>query len=256
MTADQMKRLWLRPSMSGTDQAIMLAAIASLPDSRPSQEGVVSAEDAERLKVARDYLAELFLRGVSMRRFDIETGLTGFPVFPEQPGMQKQLLMSRGIPVYFNLWTTDKDATTSATAIKNTIQFLKTLTGDYSNAYTMQLFIDVDTTETEFPMPLEGLTRLARCVEFNLSEAESVFAFIERSCAQLVPHAQRSLRVGLGKFGPDEFTGFSNGNIFSARIPFDMGSEWLLFKNIHRRAGRFGWFWRLVAKRQDRKDKV
>jgi hypothetical protein len=43
-------------------------------------------------------------------------------------------------------------------------------------------------------------------------------------------------------------------SLFSKRLPFRMGSEWLLFKNIHRRAGKYAWFWQIVANRRNRKD--
>lgn len=237
--------------MNGTDEAIVQALLAFLPEGES-----VDAEGLKQLETARQFMAELFCRGISSRRFDIETGLTGFPVFPEQPGMTKQQLMSRGIPVYYTLWLTDKDATVSATAIKNNLLFLKERNGEWANQYAMQLYIDIDSENLEYPNPIEGLTHFAQCMEFNLADADEVFADIDQACARVAPHAQQKLRIGLGTFGPDEYKGLSGGSLFSSLIPFDMGSEWLMFKNIHRRVGRFGWFWRWVSARQDRKDKA
>ncbi|MCA9801064.1 MAG: hypothetical protein KC777_03715 [Cyanobacteria bacterium HKST-UBA02] len=55
------------------------------------------------------------------------------------------------------------------------------------------------------------------------------------------------MRVGLGCFSPNEYDDFRVMSIFSSQIPFGMADEWLLFKNIHRRSGQYGWFWDLVA---------
>jgi hypothetical protein len=244
-----MKRIWLRRGTSASDDDIIRYLLEALPE-----EENLDADGRQQLEIANQLMAELFKRGVSLRRFDIESGLTGFPVYPEQPFMMKQPLMSGGIPVYYSLWLASKYSGHAARAVKNNLVFLKERTGCSANEYTIQLYIDIDTENPDFPVPIEGLTRFAQCMEFNLADADSMVNAINQACMRVAPHAHSKLRVGLGKFGPDEYKHFAKGSLFSSRIPFDMASEWLLFKNIHRRAGQFGWFWRLVARRRDRKD--
>ena len=71
----------------------------------------------------------------------------------------------------------------------------------------------------------------------------------------LSKNAQHKLRIGLGSFGPQEFPFFARASMFGKGLPSDMGTEWILFKNIHRRAGRLSWFWKWVARREDRQER-
>jgi hypothetical protein len=91
-------------------------------------------------------------------------------------------------------------------------------------------------------------------MEVSLSDVDSLSGAIEQACLKLSPQAHHQLRFTLGSFGEQEYEGMSTISLFSKRIPYNMGSEWLLFKNIRRRAGKFGWFWQALAKRRNRKD--
>lgn len=237
--------------MSACDEELMQALFAALPVGES-----VDAAGEKQLETAHKYMSELFKRGISSRRFEIETGLTGFPVFPKQPGMHRQSLMSGNTSVYYSFWLTDKNHAVATSATTSTVQFLKKHMGDWASQFTMQLFIDVDSDNAEYPAPIEGLTRFAECMEFNLARASEVFDDIEKACRRVAPHAQHRLRIGIGKFGPEEYKGFSEGSLYSSRIPFDMASEWLMFKNIHRRTSKLRGFWRLAARRRDRLDRA
>jgi hypothetical protein len=92
-------------------------------------------------------------------------------------------------------------------------------------------------------------------MEFRMSDIEEQFARILAACAELGPLAQKHLRVGLGTFAQQEFDDFCRINLHSKRMMYHMAMEWILFKNIHRRAGRLGWLWRAIAHWRDRTDK-
>jgi hypothetical protein len=248
---DQNKMRWLRPAMNGDDDAIMRSLFNTLPSTES-----LSADDLKRMDVARNYMAELFLRGVTLQSFYMDTGLTGFPQDPAQPGMVRNPMLGGESPIYFRLWHVDKDPAVAAKAIQNILASRKAqVQEEYRSCLILQLAIDVDNNVKDQPYALDcGLTPKAVCMEFGLNDVESVFARISQTCAQLSPEAHSKLRIVLGSWAEQEYAHMCKMSLFSKRLPFKMGTEWLLFKNIHSRAGKFAWFWKFVAKRRERHD--
>jgi hypothetical protein len=243
------KMRWLRPTMNGPDDAVIELLLNALPASESLDESA-----RKQLEAARGYMSELFLRGVSLQRFYTQTGLTGFPVDPKQPGLERQA--TRACLTYYNLWLANKDAKVASAAIKNVLRFRKERASQYADQMTLQLFVDIDSDNKEIPLPYEaGLTTHAVCMEFNLADVEHNFAAIDAACSTVSNHAINTLRIGLGTFGPQEFPFLAQASVFTKGLPSDMGTEWILFKNIHRRAGKFSWFWKWVARREDRQER-
>jgi hypothetical protein len=224
---------WLRSSMNGDDEEIIRALVATLPATKE-----LDADGTKQLDRARAYMAELFLRGVSYRKFNVDCGLYGFPVYPAQPGMTRHKLFGDKTPVYYSFWLLDKEPEVSATAVKNTLLFLKEQYGEAAGDFVIQLYLDVDNTaKGPHAMPLDpGLTKRAFCVEFVLSEAESHFALIEAALPDICRHARNKVRFGLGKLGGHEYDAFCKLRLNDPHVPFGTQSEFLLCRNIRRRA--------------------
>jgi hypothetical protein len=248
---DQNKMRWLRPAMNGDDDSIMRSLFNTLPSTES-----LSADDLKRMDVARNYMAELFLRGISPNRFYMDTGITGFAIDPKQPGMERNPYMGGASAIYYRLWHVDKDPQVSAKAIQNILLSRQSqMPAEHQEWYRLQLCIDVDSDDVKMMAPLDvGLTPKAVCLEFGLNEVESAFERINQACLQLSLQAHAKLRITLGSFAQQEFEGMSTMSIFTKRMPFSMGTEFILFKNIHRRAGKFDWFWQIVANCRNRKD--
>jgi len=252
MTNDNQNKIrWLRPTMNGTDDEIVQALLDSLPTSDS-----LSAADMQQMEKARTYMAELFLRSVACNTFMMQSGMTGFPIDPEPTGAQRHELIGKANSIYFKFWLMDKDPATSAEGIKTILLSRQdSMPAEHRGWFKLQLVIDIDSDDEEYHGPLEvGLTPRAVCLEVSLNDVQSVFAKVEQICRKLSPQAHQQLRFTLGSFGQQEYEGMSTISLFSKRIPYNMGSEWLLFKNIRRRAGKFGWFWQALAKRRNRKD--
>lgn len=252
MTNDNQNKIrWLRPTMNGTDDEIAQALLDSLPTSES-----LSAADMQQMEKARAYMAELFLRSVACNTFMMQSGMTGFPIDPVPPGAKRHELIGKANSIYFKFWLLDKDPATSAQGIKTILRSRQdNMPEEHRGWFTLQLVIDIDSDDSEYHGPLEvGLTPSAICMEVSLSDVDSLSGAIDQACLKLSPQAHQQLRFTLGSFGQQEYEGMSTISLFSKRIPYNMGSEWLLFKNIRRRAGKFGWFWQALAKRRNRKD--
>lgn len=248
MSDDIMRKyIWLSRQMKGEDSDIVAALFNALPCTDS-----VDDEEHKRLEL-RNYMAELFARGISLRWFCKETGITGFPAYPPQPGLEKN--PDSGNLCYFDCWIADKDPSVASQAIKNILKFRKEQSGDSASYFTAQLAVDIDSDNKQYPSPLAaGLTAHAVCMEIPLANIEKHFGAIEAACATVSKSAVLKMRFFLGAFAGHEYDGLCKGSIFTKHMPFDMGTEWILFKNIHRRAGKLGWFWRLVARRNDAAD--
>ncbi len=194
--------------------------------------------------------------GISLNQFLQLTGLTGFFVEPAQPGLTMPNQMGSWM-TYFRVWDTDKDANVTADGLKNLLRArLKSMPEEYVGWYRLLVYVDVDCEPQEYPSPYQaGLTPHAICFDVNLADVEQLFPDIDRACATLSTLAQRNMRIGIGSFAQQEYDGFRKHSIYTKCMPYGMGTEWILFKNIRSRAGKFGWFWRLVAKWRDRTDK-
>lgn len=245
------KNRWLGRNMPGDDEAIIAQLFAALPAT-----DTLEADGETRMETARKCMAELFARGISVQAFAKATGITGFPVDPIQVGLRQQKLMNASL-VYYNHWLVVKDPVVAAQSVCNILRGRKDRAEGYADSMMLQLFVDIDSDDKQYPHPYEaGLSPQAICMEFSLGDIENNFAAIEAACRELSKKAIKELRVGLGTFGPDEYVGLSNGSMFTKRMPAAVGTEWILFKNIHRRAGKFGWFWRQIARRLDRKEEA
>ncbi|MCA9801063.1 MAG: hypothetical protein KC777_03710 [Cyanobacteria bacterium HKST-UBA02] len=112
--------------------------VAMLFDALPETEN----PEPEQIARVRELMAELFTRGLPMGQFAIQTGLTGFPVDPPQPGMQRHAQHSYG-PIYFKHWIVDNDPTQVASAVENILRFrLECLQG--MEGYVAQVYVDID----------------------------------------------------------------------------------------------------------------
>lgn len=246
MSDIHMKNRWLGSTMSGDNDAVIAALVDALP-----MTDSLDADGMKRMETARGLMAELFARGISIQQFHKESGITGFPVDPKQPGMEKQQI--QGSPCYYCFWLLDKDPAVAAKAVQNLLAYRKARAEGYADQMTLQLVIDIDSDNKQFPMPYDaGLSTHAICTEFSLADVESQFDAIQAACAKIAKLSVNKVRLILGTFGPGEFAGYSTHSMFSKRVPYAVGTEWLMFKNIHRRAGKYGWFWRWVARREER----
>jgi len=229
---DHNKLRWLGPAMNGDNAAV----IRSLAESLPNTESL-DAEQLKSMDVARNFMAELFLRGIAKDSFLIESGLTGFPVEALPAGFERHE-MGGPSALYYKFWLAQKDAAESAQGIKEILLSRQTrLDAQYHPWYRLQLCIDVDCSRDKNAMPLQiGLTTNAICLEFGLDDVESAFARIDAACEKLSKLARNKVRLILGQFAQQEFAGFSRINLFSKGIPYRVAAEWILFKNIHGRA--------------------
>jgi len=239
--------------MNGKDAAIVQALLQFLPPSA----SVDGDNGQKQLEVARGYMAELWLRGITKGRFLQDTGLTGSHVDLVQPGMESQRFMGEAYPTYFRLWLADKAA--GAEGFKNILRdrltTMSNMNAEYVGWFRLLFYIDIDTENAEIPMPYEaGLTPNAICFDTSLADVEELFPAIDAAFASLSKLAQKKLRIGLGSFAVQEYDGIAKHSVYTKRMFFNMGTEWILFKNICRRAGKFGSFWRFVAKLRDRHD--
>ena len=168
--------------------------------------------------------------------------------------MEEQKLMGDAQPAYFKFWLVNpaEAADTIKRLLKdNPLQ----LPPEYFGIYSLLFYIDIDTENKEIPFPYEvGLTPEAICFDGNMADIESLFPAVDRACAKLAPLCQQKLRFGLGRFAEQEYEGMRKHSLFTKRMFYRMGGEWILFKNIYRRAGRFGWFWNARARWIDRTD--
>jgi hypothetical protein len=240
---------WLKGSMSGSDEGL----IAELLGTLPSTDGV-DAKGLEQLQRARLLMAELWLRGIGRNQFIAETGLTGAPRDVLPAGFSKQQVW--GEPVYFKLFLSEKDNVVCAAGLKELLLGrLNNMGEEWAQAFRMLFFIDIDSENKEYPSPYQsGLTPFAMCFDVGMADVEECFEAIDKAAKFLVENSAFHLRVGIGQFGPDEYKDMRTRYLYTKRMTFNMGSEWLLVKNITRRAGKFGWFWRFVARRYERFD--
>ncbi len=170
-------------------------------------------------------------------------------------GLHRQNLFLSEDPAYFSFYLAK--AGEAAPALKKYLSSQKAEMDRFNAAdqFRYLFFIDIDSDNAQFPSPYDiGLTPRAVCFDVNMADVESVFAGIDAACAEVGPHVQRMLRIGVGRFGPGEYEGMSKGSIYTKRMMYNVSGVWILFKNIHRRAGRFGWFYRALARRYDKKD--
>jgi hypothetical protein len=241
---------YLGAAMNGADDKVMEGLLTFLPTTIE-----LDADGAKRIGLVRDYAAELFMRGISKATFLNETGLTGAPVDPKLEFATRQRVRGEQ-PTYFSLWVTDKDATKSADAVKAILAARQqNMPAEYHSCFRLVFFVDIDTEQTEYPLPYEaGLTPHAVCFDLPMADVQEAFAAIHAACQKLSPFAQQKIRFGLGQFATQEYDGIRRLSMYSKGLPFNMGAEWILLKNIQRRAGKFGWFWRLVALARDRHD--
>jgi hypothetical protein len=246
---NQNKMRWLRPAMNGDDDGIIQALLNTLPATES-----IDGDDLKRMDLARNYMAELFLRGIGVDRFTMDTGMTGFPIDPKATGLERHRLMGGTSPIYFRHWLVDKDPTVSAQAIQTILLSRQShMAEEHRGWFTLQLSIDVDNDDKQAPWPLEvGLTPQAVCLEFGLADVASAFERINQACLKLSAKAHAKLRISLGSFAQQEFEGMSKMSLFDKRMAYRMGTEFILFKNIHRRAAKSE---RVVAKRRNRKNK-
>lgn len=84
-----------------------------------------------------------------------------------------------------------------------------------------------------------------------MTDIESSLQAVAQACERLTGISRGSLRIGYGRFGPDEYKDMRRYTIYSKRVFYSMVPEWLLLKNVARRAGRFGWLWRWWVQRFD-----
>jgi hypothetical protein len=240
----------LGAAMNGGNDQVVQALLNTLPATTQLDE-----EGMKRLSLARQYMSELWMRGVSKNAFLNQTGLTGAPVEPDLEFAKKQQVRGEQ-PIYFNLWLAEKDPIKSADAVKALLLARQQgIPEEYRSSFRLVFFVDIDTAEKEFPIPYEaGLTPHAVCFDLPMGDVQNAFPAVESVCEQLAPFAQQKLRFGLGQFALQEYDGIRRGSLYTKGMPFNMGSEWILLKNIQRRAGKFGWFWQLVARVRDKHD--
>lgn len=168
--------------------------------------------------------------------------------------MEAQVLLSVAKTSYFQFWLVDPaEASRSIEALLKENPY--NLPPEYFGELRLLFYIDIDTDNKEFPCPYEvGLTPQAVCFDVSMAETESCFPAVARACAALAPHAQLKLRFGLGRFASQEYDGMRTGSLYTKRMFYNMGAEWILFKNIYRRAGKLGWFWRAWSRWYDKRD--
>ncbi|MDR3612772.1 MAG: hypothetical protein P4L53_04345 [Candidatus Obscuribacterales bacterium] len=235
--------------MNGNNADIIADLLATLPGTDS-----LDAAGAKQLELARLYMLELWARGISKNEFFQETGLTGAPKDVLPAGFSKQQVVF-GEPIYFKLFLSEKDASVCAAGLKELLLGRLNSMGEWANQFRMLFFVDIDSDNKEFPSPYQsGLTTHAVCFDVGMDDVESCFATIDKATTGVVENAARNVRIGIGQFGPQEYVGMRNGYLFTKRMSFNMGSEWILVKNIARRAGKLGWFWRFMARRYERFD--
>jgi hypothetical protein len=244
------KMRYLGSAMNGTNDQVVEGLLTSLPTTTQLDEN-----GAKQLALVRDYASELWMRGVSKTAFLNQTGLTGAPVDPSLEFAKRQQ-MRGDQPIYFSLWLTDKDALKSADAVKAILAARQQgMPAEYHPSFRLAFFVDIDTEQAEYGLPYEaGLTPHAVCFDLPMADVQDAFTAIQAACQKLSPFAQEKIRFGLGQFAEQEYDGIRRLSLYSKGLPFNMGAEWILLKNIQRRAGKFGWFWRLVARARDKHD--
>jgi hypothetical protein len=247
---NQVKMRWIgNGMMNGDNEGIMRALFATLPSTNN-----LDIEGARQLEVARSFMSELWARGVSKNAFFHETGLTGSPQDALPPGYSKQQVW--GEPAYFKLFLAAKDANVCAEGLKNLLRGrLNQMGPEWAKEFRLLFYVDIDSENKEFPSPYQsGLTPQAICFDVSMAEVEKCFTAIDKAAGIVAQKSARNIRIGIGQFGPQEYMGMRDGYLYTKRMMFNMGSEWLLVKNIARRAGKLGWFWRFVARRYERYD--
>lgn len=163
--------------------------------------------------------------------------------------MKQQILFADVKPVYFQFFIVEPAA--ASEPIKEALSTLKfdMAQFDAASQFRLLFFIDVDSEDAQAGMPYEvGLTARAAAFDINLDQVETTFAAIDNALAKLAPHVQHNLRFGVGKFANHEYDDMSRHSIYTKRMLFKMSGEWILFKNIRRRTGRYGWFYRVFTK--------
>ncbi len=257
---EQLRMLWTRyvgadRPMLVKDYIMYVAVLAKFSQHEDYREVLLSTKDAyivEHTKKDSYWADGGDMTGVNMLG---KLLMIVRDIIASQPrsGLQRQELFGGVEPAYFNFFlATPKEA---AAAFKKYLVDEKTQMGEWANQFRLLFFIDIDTDNAQFPMPYDiGLTPRAVCFDVNMAEVESTFAGIAAASAELAPHVQKHVRIGVGRFGPDEYKGMATASMFTKRMFYHASGVWILFKNIHRRAGRFGWFYRALARRYDKKD--
>jgi hypothetical protein len=150
-------------------------------------------------------------------------------------------------PIYFRFWLAEPNE--GPAALKRLLAQEKEQATGYAEQMRVMAFLDVDFDGPRASLVYDlGLTPRAVCVDVNLANVESSFATIDGAWAAIAPHVQNHVRLGFGKFGPAEYRDMKRMTVYSKGVPYSLCAEWILFKNICRRAGRFSWFHRLTDK--------
>ena len=257
---EQLRMLWTRyvgadRPMLVKDYIMYVAVLAKFSQHDDYREVLLSTKDAYIVEATKNdsYWAD----GGNMTGVNMLGKLLMIvrDIIASQPrtGLQRQDLFLVDNPAYFNFYLAT--AVDGAMAVRKLLQKEKDEMGEWANQFRLLFFIDIDTDSEQFPMPYDlGITPRAVCFDVNMEDVESTFAGINAAFAELGPHVQKHVRFGVGRFGPDEYKGMATASIFTKRMFYHCSGVWILFKNIHRRAGRFGWFYRALARRYDKKD--
>ena len=248
--AMQQKSMWLRGGMMNGDDDSLIAALLEI---LPTTAGL-DASGMQQLDRARAYMTELWQRGVSLNEFIDQTGINGAPVDELPEGFTRQKVV--GTPGYFRFLLADLTSGVCADGLKAILSArLASVPAEWASQIRLLFFVDIDSDNKEYPSPYHcGLTPHAVRFDVALPDVEDCFNAIDDACAIVAKNSQQKIRIGIGRFGPHEYVGMRDGNLYSKRMPFNMGSDWILVKNICRRSGKNSWFWRLLAKRADRHD--
>lgn len=242
-TINHYKLSWLKPAMNGSDEDLIQCLLGILPGTR-----YLDAQGWEQLNSAKPYLVELWSRGVSREQV-IDACLKGVSGDILPAGISRRDTFDSPAPRYFKLFLSGKNAQTCADGLKKLLYGRRNSVGEYARSYRVLFYIDVDTdSPSSLGLYQLGLTPDAVCFDVNLADIESCSDAIDKAATIIAAKSIYRIRLGVGQFGPAHY-GLVRGNyLLGKRIPFEMTSDWLLLKNIMLRAGRFGWFWRLVAR--------
>lgn len=153
--------------------------------------------------------------------------------------------------VYFRFFT--GQAAAVATELPELLrQDLEQMPAEYRGEFRILIAIDVGINGMGLPA-LAGLSPNAACFDLHMPDLADSFPSMATACARLEQLNAGDLHVAIGRFGPQEYIDMRKLTIYGQRAITRAIPDWLLMKNISRRAGRFGWLWNWFVQRFDDK---
>lgn len=240
---------WLRQALSGSDSELVEKLQNMLHTPTCS-----SAEKAALMREARLIMSDLWVRQVDYGRFYEDAALTRTPKDTLPVGFSNQEFYIAPAPRCFKLFLSEKNAQICADGLKRLLHARLDSTLAWANLRTL-FYFDVDFYDVRFPSTQQlGLTSDAICFDVYSAQVEDCWDAIDKAATIIAAKSKQKIRIGIGQFESSEYECANREHLFGSRLPLGVGADWLLLKNIARRAGRYGWFWRHLARRQERFD--